>query len=155
MLSPRIRTSKKRGLKLIFKNGVLTSDKFGNINLILVWFPTISLNVNSIILFYTEPDISVYSTARFPFSSVTQSCPTLCDPMNRGTPGLPVHQLLEFNQTHVHRVGYAIRPSHPLSSPIHPSIRVFSNESTLHMRFREPILNYYKISVRIVPCSYK
>ena len=51
-------------------------------------------------------------------SSVAQSCPTLCDPMNRCTPGLPVHhQLLEFTQTHVHRVGDAIQPSHPLSSP--------------------------------------
>ena len=54
----------------------------------------------------------------FQFRSVTQSCPTLCDPMNRSTPGLPVHhQLLEFTQTHVHRVSDAIQPSHPLSSP--------------------------------------
>ena len=46
------------------------------------------------------------------FSSVAQSCPTLCDPMNRSTPGLPVHhQLLEFTQTHVHRVSDAIKPS--------------------------------------------
>ena len=52
------------------------------------------------------------------FSSVAQLCPTLCDPMNRSTPGLPVHcQLPEFTQTHVHRVGDAIQPSHPLSSP--------------------------------------
>ena len=70
-------------------------------------------------------------------SSVAQLCPTLCDPMNCSTPGLPVqHQLLEFTQTHVHRVGDAIQPSHPLSPllllpPIPPSIRVFSNESTL------------------------
>ena len=55
------------------------------------------------------------------FSSVAQSCPTLCDPMNRSTPGLPVHhQLLEFTQTHVHQVGGAIQPSHPLSSPSPP-----------------------------------
>ena len=48
------------------------------------------------------------------FSSVTQSCLTLCDPMNRSMPGLPVHHpLLEFTQTHVHRVGDAIQPSHP------------------------------------------
>ena len=55
------------------------------------------------------------------FSSVVQSCPTLCDPMNHSTPGqghLPVHhQLPEFAQTHVHRVGDAIQPSHPRSSP--------------------------------------
>ena len=50
--------------------------------------------------------------------SVAQSCPTVCDPMNRSTPGLPVHhQLPEFTQTHVHRVSDAIQPSHPLSSP--------------------------------------
>ena len=52
------------------------------------------------------------------FRSVTQSCPTLFDPMNHSTPGLPVHyQLPEFTQTHAHRVGDAIQPSHPLSSP--------------------------------------
>ena len=54
--------------------------------------------------------------------SVAQSCPTLCDPMNRSTPGLPVyHQLPEFTQTHVHRVSDAIQPSHPLSSPSPPA----------------------------------
>ena len=52
------------------------------------------------------------------FSSVTQLCPPLCDPMNHSTLGLPVHlQLLESTQTHVHQVGDAIQPSHPLSSP--------------------------------------
>ena len=56
------------------------------------------------------------------FSPVTQSCPTLCDPMNRSTPGLPIHhQLLEFTQTSVHRVGDAIQPSHPRSSPSSPA----------------------------------
>ena len=56
------------------------------------------------------------------FSSVAQSCPTLCNPMNRSTPGLPVHhQLPEFTQTHVHWVGDAIQPSHPLSSPSPPA----------------------------------
>ena len=55
-------------------------------------------------------------------SSVTQSCPTLCDPMNRSRPGLPVqHQLPEFTQTHVHWVGDAIQPSHSLSSPSPPA----------------------------------
>ena len=55
------------------------------------------------------------------FSLVAQSCPTLCNPMNHSTPGLTVHhQLLEFTQTHVHRVGDAIQPSHPLSSPSPP-----------------------------------
>ena len=56
------------------------------------------------------------------FSSVIQSCPTLCDPMNRSTPGLPVHHHLpEFTQTHVRRVSDAIQPSHPLSSPSPPA----------------------------------
>ena len=56
------------------------------------------------------------------FSWVAQSCPTLCDPMNCSTPGLPVHhQLPEFIQTHVHRVSDAIQPSHPLSSPFPPA----------------------------------
>ena len=56
------------------------------------------------------------------FSSVTQSCPILCDPMNHSTPGLPVHhQLPEFTQTHTHWVGDAIQPSHPLSSPSPPA----------------------------------
>ena len=55
-------------------------------------------------------------------NSVAQSCPALCDPMNRTTPGLPVHQQLpEFTQTHIHRVGNAIQPSHPLSSPFPPA----------------------------------
>ena len=56
------------------------------------------------------------------FSSVAQSCPTLCDPMNRSTPGLPVHhQLPEFTQNHVLQVCDAIQPSHPLSSPSPPA----------------------------------
>ena len=75
------------------------------------------------------------------FSSVTQLCPTLCDPMNYSMPGLPVHhQLPEFTQTHVHRVSDAIQPSHPLSypSPSAPNpFQVFPNESTLLMRWQK------------------
>ena len=87
------------------------------------------------------------------FSSVTQLCPALCDPMDRSTPGLPVHhQLPEFIQTHVHRVGDAIQPFHPLLSPFPParspfSIRVFSNESTLHTRWPK----YWSFSFSIIP----
>ena len=89
------------------------------------------------------------------FSSVTQLCPTLWNPMNHSTPGLPVHhQLPEFTLTHIYRVGDAVQPSHPLSSPsllspIPPSIRVFSNESTLHMRWPK----YWSFSFNISPSN--
>ena len=89
----------------------------------------------------------------FQFISVAQSCPTLCNPMNRSTPGLPVHHHLpEFTQTHVHRVRDAIQPAHPLSSPSlpapsPPSTRVFSNESTLRMRWPK----YRSFSYSIIP----
>ena len=70
-------------------------------------------------VFWDEKESFYFS---FSFSSVAQSCPTLCDPMNRSTPGLPVyHHLLEFTQTHVYRVSDAIQPSHPLSSPSPPA----------------------------------
>ena len=87
------------------------------------------------------------------FSSVAQSCLTLCDLMNRSTPGLPDHhQPPEFTQTQVHRVSDAIQPSHPLSSPSPPAPNpfqhwVFSNESTLRMRWPK----YWSFSVSIIP----
>ena len=62
-------------------------------------------------------------------SPVTQSCPTLCNPMNCSTPGLPVHhQFPEFTQTHVHWVGDAIQPSHPLSSPSPPALNLSQHQ---------------------------
>ena len=65
---------------------------------------------------------SRYNDLSDPIRSVAQSCPTLCDPMNPSMPGLPVqHQLLEFTETHVHRVSDAIQPSHPLLSPSPPA----------------------------------
>ena len=64
------------------------------------------------------------------FSSVAQSCPALCDPMDRSTPGLPVHhQLPESTQTHVHWVGDAIQPSHPLSSPSLPALNLSQHQT--------------------------
>ena len=96
--------------------------------------------------------VSKYSVQ---FSSVTQSCPTLCDPMNCSTPGFPVHhQLPEFTQTHVHSVGDATQPSHPLSSPFPPalnlsSITVFSNESALRIRWPK----YWSFSFNISPSN--
>ena len=95
------------------------------------------------------------SSASVQFSSVTQSCPTICGPMNHSTPGLPVHhQLPEFTQTHVHRVGdpsshlILCRPL-LLVPPLPPSIRVFSNESTLHMRWPK----YWSFSFSITPSN--
>ena len=89
------------------------------------------------------------------FSSVTQSCPTLCDPMNRSMPGLPVHhQLPEFTQTHA--IELVMPSSHRilcrpllLLPPIPPSIRVFSNESTLHMKWPK----YWSFSFSISPSN--
>ena len=108
------------------------------------------------------PSIRVFSNEstlcmRWPnsvqFSSVAQSCPTLCNPMNLSMAGLPVHhQLPEFTQTHIHRVSDAIQPPHPLRPllllpPIPPNIRVFSNESTLRMRWPK----YWSFSFSIIP----
>ena len=76
-----------------------------------------------------------YSTSlAIQFSSVAHSCPTLCDPMNRSTPGLPVHhQLPEFIQTHVHRIGDAIQPSHPLSNPFSFCLQSFPASGSFQM----------------------
>ena len=92
------------------------------------------------------------------FSSVQSlSCVRLCDPMNHSMPGLPVHhQLLEFTQTHVHRVGDVIQPSHPLSSPSPPALNLSQHQglfqrvnsshqvATLHMK-------YWSFSFSIIP----
>ena len=72
------------------------------------------------------------SAAKKPISSVAQSCPTLCDPMNCNMPGLPVHhQLQEPTQTHVHWVDDAIQPSHPLSSPSPPALNLSQHQGLL------------------------
>ena len=87
------------------------------------------------------------------FSSVAQSCPNLCDPMDCIMTGFPVHhQIPELAETHVHRVGDTIQPSHPLSSPllpplIFPRIRVFPNESILRIRWPK----YWSFSFNISP----
>ena len=89
---------------------------------------------------------------RSQFSSVAQSCLTLCDPMNHSTPGLPVHhQLSEFTQTHVHRVCDAIQPSHPGSSPSPPAPNPSQHQSfpmsQLCMRWPK----YWSFSFSIIP----
>ena len=89
------------------------------------------------------------------FSSVAQSCPTLCDPMDCSTPDFHVHyQLPELTQTHFHWVGDAIQPSHPLSPPSppafnFPSIRIFNSESVLHIRWSK----YWSFSFSISPSN--
>ena len=96
-----------------------------------------------------------YEVFKLIFSSVAQSCPTLCDPVNRSTPGLPVHhQLSEFTQTHVHWVGDAIQPSHPLSSPSPPvpnpsQHQSLSSESTRCMKWPK----YWSFSFSISPSN--
>ena len=89
------------------------------------------------------------------FSSVAQLYPALCNTMNRSMPGLPVHhQHLESTQTHVHRVGDAIQPSHPLSSPSPPALNLsqhqaLPNESALRIRW----LKYWSFSFSISPSN--
>ena len=100
--------------------------------LLLPWYTYNTIRMHSYNLIFQELHLfnhhvsngclfSLQSKLQGQFSSV-QLCPTLCDPMNHGTPGLPVHhQIPEFTQTHVHQVGDAIQPSHPLSSPSPPA----------------------------------
>ena len=96
-----------------------------------------------------------YQMTSVQFSSVAQSCLTLCDPMDCSMPGFPVHnQLPEFTQTHVHWISDVIQPSHPLSSPSPPAFnlsqhQVFSNESVLHIRWPE----YWSFSFSISPSN--
>ena len=114
--------------------------------------------VNITVSFHSEFPFIIISASEFinswvQFSSVTQSYPNVCDPTNHSTPGLPVHhQLLESAKTHVHWVGYAFQPSHPLSSSSLPafnlsSIRLFSNESALRTRWPK----YWSFSINITP----
>ena len=114
-------------------HGVTKSDTTERLSLRLVWIKIIqglTGNLNHLViqrlrLNCLKTDFFVWRWlihSNLQFSSVAQSCLTLCDPMNHSTPGLPVHhQLPEFTQTHVHRVSDAIQPSHPLSSPSPPA----------------------------------
>jgi len=121
-------------------------------------FVSIVLSVSSLTLtslcHYSSDMFSSFKTS-VQFSSVAQSCPTLCNPMNRSMPGLPVHhQLPKSSQTHVYRVSDAIQPSHPLLSPSSPAPNPsqhqgFSNESTLSMRWPK----YWCFSFSISPSN--
>ena len=101
------------------------------------------------ILVYLIKHMLIFKTTQF--SHVAQSCPTLCNPMDCRTPGFPVHhQLPELTQTRVHWVGDSIQPSHPLwplllMTSIFPIIRVFSNESVLHIKWPK----YWSVSFSI------
>ena len=135
------------------------------ISLPVIWSPLSKCQRSASYLAYSKKDAFLPTLSSTPkesplflflssqFSSVAQSCPTLCDPMNRSTPGLPVHhQLLEFTQTHVHRVHDAnqhliLGRALFLLPPISPSIRVFSNESTLHVTWPK----YWSFSFSISP----
>ena len=117
----------------IFKGVILTvsSDHMKIMDVAFLWFcqQTLSFHNNPardpghLVRSQCQPLVfSLVPLASDQIRSVAQSCPTLCDPMNRSTPGLPVHhQLPEFTETHVHRVSDAIQPSHPLSSPSPPA----------------------------------
>ena len=89
------------------------------------------------------------------FSSVAQLCPTLCDPMNRSMPGLPVHhQLPEFTQTHVHQVGDAIQPSHPLSSPSPPAPNLSQHQGLFQwVNSSHEVAKYWSFSFNISPSN--
>ena len=81
------------------------------------------------LLMLTYQSVFIHQIIIIQFSSIAQLCLTLCDPMNCSRPGLPVHhQLPEFTQTHVHRVGDAIQPSHPLSSPSPPAFNLSQHQ---------------------------
>ena len=89
------------------------------------------------------------------FSSVTQSCPTLWDPMNRSTPGLPVqHQLPKYTQTHVHWVGDAIQPSYPLSSPSPPDLNLSQHQGLFKwVSSSHQVAKYWSFSFNISPSN--
>ena len=114
------------------------------------------VSTSTYLLFILQFSMFFHPSHSIQFSSVQSlSCLTLCDPMDCSMPGFPVHyQLPEFAQTHVHRVGDAIQPSHPLSSPSPPApnpsqLQGLSNESTLHMRWPK----YSSFSFSISPSN--
>ena len=110
----------------------------------LIPFPSIPIPINLIspLDFYNRsfwPGVHIAAGLSVQFSSVAQSCLTLCDSMDFSTPGFPVHhQLLELAHTHVHRVGDAIQPSHPLSSPFSPSFDLSQHQvaKVLELQFQ-------------------
>ena len=120
---------------------VIQSPLRGISTLFSIFIPLLCFQKLTAVLVYINPktqtcrsgwliQIPSVQFSSVPFSSVAQSCLTLCDPMNRSTPGLPVHhQLPEFTQIHIHWVRDAIQPSHPLSSPSPPAPNTSQHQS--------------------------
>jgi len=123
LLTEKIKKNKKEGgVEFLFPNDTLphwSSSLWPWIILCRLYSYFISIwGPFSFFLFFILTSGLLFRTESIQFSSVTQSCPNLCDPIDCNTPGLPVHhQLLESTQIHVHWVGDAIQPSHPLSCP--------------------------------------
>ena len=143
-------------LGAISKNNRMISVRFQDkpfiITVIQVYAPTSHAEEDEVERFYEDLQDLLELTPKIhiQFSSVAQSRPTLCHPMNRSMPGLPVpHHLPEFTQTHIHRVSNAISSSViPFSScPQSVSASVFSNESTLRMRWPK----YWSFNFSIIP----
>ena len=105
----------------------------GIMHVLCLYWVSVSLHVTNLSEERGLPTDFIWLWVQFSlvqFSSVDQSCPTLCNPMNCSMPGLPVHHHLpEFTQTHVHRVSDAIQPSHPLSSPFPPAANPSQHQS--------------------------
>ena len=108
----------------------MNKDESSNIQFILWFLVQLPFPIRGFFDELLEDLISYLILTLVQFSWVTQLCPTLCDPMDCSTPGLPVHhQLQELAQTHVHWVGDAIQPSHPLSSPSPPALSLSQHQS--------------------------
>ena len=111
-------------LAIMSKTNCLTARMF----LVVIWLVDTRNQLDLGCVNYHEC-IMWIQVGNIQFSSVTQSCPSLCNPMNCSTPGLPVHhQLPELTQTHVHRVCDAVQPSHPLSSPSPPALNLSQHQ---------------------------
>ena len=123
MVIARSRRLDMANIKVRFiSTGAFLLWKFTKIYLSLKYYLKVHMDTKKVLIYLKYYHLIHYQSV----SSVAQSCLTLCDPMNHSTPGLPVHhQLPEFNQTHVHRVGDAIPPSHPLSSLSPPAPNPF------------------------------
>ena len=108
--------------------------------------------ISAFLQFSIQPQASVFENCSVQFSSIAQSCPTLCDPMNCSTPGFPVHhQLPEFTQTHIHRAGDAIQPSHPLSSPSPPAPNPSQHQSLFQwVNSSHEVAKYWSFSFSII-----